>query len=78
MTNKNYEFFKKNFDDLYEKHKDRFVVIKDQAVLAVYDTFDEAYTTTIKTEKLGTFLIQECSDPKNRIAYFYTPNVAFY
>lgn len=62
MANVNYEFFKEHKDELVSKYSGKFVVIKNSEVIAVYDSFDEAYNSTTKTEEIGTFLIQLCSN----------------
>lgn len=56
----NLTFFIENFEILLKEHRDKFIVIKNQAVIASYETFDEAYAETIKTEELGSFIIQYC------------------
>ena len=77
MTDRNYIYFKSNIDKLIEQYNGRFVVIKDATVIADYENFDEAYASTLKTEELGTFLIQQCVDPENSIAHFAWYNVSF-
>ena len=77
MCDKNYEYFSDNFQVLFEKHADKFLVIKDQNVIGVYDSFDEAYSETVKKEKLGTFLIQLCRNDETTINQFYSSNVVF-
>ena len=77
MSDKNFEYFNENFKVLFEKHADKFLVIKDQSVIGIYDSFDEAYSDTIKREKLGTFLIQLCRNDDTTINQFYSSNVVF-
>ncbi|GHU85091.1 hypothetical protein AGMMS49941_04300 [Deferribacterales bacterium] len=73
MKNLNYEFFKNNMTSLYAQYGKSFVAIKGQKIIGVYDTFDNAINKTIKTEKLGTFLIQECFEtPEQGIQHFQT------
>ena len=57
-----YEYFINNLSELYKKYGHRFLVIKEQQVIGTYDEFGAAYDETIKTEELGTFIIQECVD----------------
>ncbi|MEK7629183.1 MAG: DUF5678 domain-containing protein [Patescibacteria group bacterium] len=57
---KQLEYFKKHQDELVAKYKGKFIVIKDEAVLGVYDTEMEAYTDAKNKFELGTFLIQQC------------------
>jgi len=77
MADKNYEYFISNFDALYKKYKDKFVVIKNSTIIGSYNTFEDAYDASIKIEELGTFLIQHCSKTKDSIAFFSSNNVSF-
>ncbi len=74
---KDYEYFKAHRDELIEKYPNKFVVIKSCAVVAVYDAFMEAYNETVKTEALGTFIIQQCVDDDSTAAHFHNSNVKF-
>lgn len=78
MCDDNYSYFISNIDELCEKYENKFLAIKNADVIGVYNSFDEAYNKTIKTEELGTFLIQLCSkDNDNIVNYFYSNNVVF-
>lgn len=71
-----YEYFKAHLDELMRQYPGKFVVIKDCAVTAVYDTFEDAYNETIKTEAFGKFIIQQCAD-EDSAAHFHSGNVKF-
>jgi len=58
MLEKEFKYFVDHQSDLVEKYNNKFIVIKDQAVIGSYDSHADAYNETLKTEKLGTFLIQ--------------------
>lgn len=61
MLEKEFQYFKENQKDLYQKYPDKFLVIQGQKVVIVADTMDQAYTQAINGGyKLGEFLIQEC------------------
>ena len=77
MTDANYLFFKSHIDELITRYDGRFIVIKDESIIADYSTFDEAYNNTIKTEELGTFLIQQCVNLEDDAARFAWHNVSF-
>ena len=77
MCNDNYDFFKDNIDELCKKYFDKYIVIKDKSIIAVYDSFDDAYEKTSKKETLGTFLIQRCRNDDTVINQFYSNNVVF-
>ena len=46
--------------ELAGKYCGKFLVIKGQQVIGVFDERLEAYTEISKTHAVGTFLIQEC------------------
>jgi len=75
MLSKDYEYFERNMSSFYKKYGRKFLVIKNQKVIGKYDTFSLAFHETIKTEKLGTFLIQECFKTKKENVYHFQGNV---
>jgi hypothetical protein len=60
MLEKEFQYYLDNQKDLVEKYNEKFIVIKDNMVIGVYDSHSEAYNTTLKSHELGTFLIQHC------------------
>lgn len=60
MIKKEFKYYLKNQTDLVKKYNGKFIVLKNEKVIGVYDSHSEAYNETIKKEKLGTFLIQHC------------------
>lgn len=58
---KEFRWFIAHQDDLLKKYNGRIVVIKDEKVLGDFDSEIEAVKETSKTEELGTFLVQKCS-----------------
>ncbi len=63
-ADENFDWFQENLPELVKKYDDRYVVIKNKSVIADYNSLDNAFVNTIKTEEPGTFIIQLCSlDP---------------
>jgi hypothetical protein len=60
MLEKEFKYYLDNQDDLVKNYNGKFIVIKDEKVIGVYDSHSEAYNESLLTEKLGTFLIQHC------------------
>lgn len=60
MLEKEFEYFKKHQVELVKQYEGKFIVIKNEKVIGVYETEIEAYQKTQETEELGTFLIQRC------------------
>jgi len=59
MLEKEYEFFKKNLSEFKRKYLGKFIVIKDEQVIGVYSKSTDALQETLKSHKIGTFLIQQ-------------------
>jgi len=59
MLEKEYDYYLKNIDSLKDKYLNKFIVIKDDEVIGVYDDRTDALKKTAKKHKLGTFLIQQ-------------------
>jgi hypothetical protein len=60
MLQKEFEYYLKNQEELVKKYLNKFLVIKDQKIIGVYDTKQEAYDKSTSEIELGTFLIQHC------------------
>jgi hypothetical protein len=60
MLEKEFKYYLDNQTELVKKFNGKFIVIKDEQVIGVHASHTEAYNETLKTEKLGTFLIQHC------------------
>lgn len=65
MLNTEFEYFLKNQAQLVERYNGKFIVIKNEKVIGVYDSHPSAYNNTLKTETIGTFLIQHCIPGEN-------------
>ena len=74
---KEFDFFVKNQDELVKKHRGKYIVIKNQAVIGVYDELNEAITETSKKEQRGTFLVQKCEPGKAAYTQTYHSRVHF-
>ena len=57
---KEFQYFLDHQKELVEQYGGKFIVIKNQQVIGVYNSETEAFTETQKQHELGTFLIQEC------------------
>jgi len=77
MVNKDFTYFLAKMPSLYKKYGHQFLAIKNQQVLGAYATFKEALDETMKTEDLGTFLVQECFKNKEAAVNYFQGNVTF-
>lgn len=61
MLEQEFKYYIDNQASLVKKYPGKFLVIKGQSIIGVYDSHGEAYDNAIKREQLGTFLIQHCN-----------------
>lgn len=61
VNNADFQYFLENYMKFYEKYGHKYIVIKNKTVLGTYDDMMVALETTMKTEDLGTFIVQECN-----------------
>ena len=72
MQDKDFEWFKEKYEELFSIYGDSILVIKDKKVIGSYKSFREALDTTLQTEKIGTFIVQKCDGTKSA----YTSQIA--
>lgn len=77
MLDKELQYYIDNQDVLVDKYRGMFLVIKDLTIIGVYNTEIEAYSETVKTHELGTFLIQECQPGDENYTQTFRTRVIF-
>ena len=77
MLENEFKYYIDNQDTLVEKYNGKYLVIKGEEVIGVYDTDDEAYLETQKEHKLGTFLIQLCTPGEEAYTHVFHSRVTF-
>lgn len=77
MLKDEFQFYLDNQENLVEKYKGKFLVIKGQKVIGVYDSEIDAYTKTVAKEEPGTFLIQECQPGQENYTQTFRTRVIF-
>ncbi len=60
MLEKEFKFYLDNQNDLLKEFLNKYIIIKDQKVVASFETKQEAYDYATEKFELGTFLIQHC------------------
>ena len=58
MLDKDIKFYKQNREKLLERYPYKYVVIKNQKLIGVYDSHASAYEETIKKHEVGSFIIE--------------------
>lgn len=60
MLEKEFQYYLENQKELVKLYINKFIVIKNNEVIGVYDSHSEAYNASLESNELGTFLIQHC------------------
>ena len=63
---KEYLWFKANKEELMARYNGRYIVIKDEKIIADYGSFRVAWQITVRDHKPGTFIIHQCMEPDPR------------
>lgn len=66
---KEINYYNKNKEELLKLYCGKYLVIKNEKVIASYDSQSDAFSETIKTEKIGTFLIHYCVEDDSVIRF---------
>ena len=65
MVQNDYQWFKENYQMLFEKYGTCFLVIKEKSVIGSFDSYHDAVESTRETEPLGSFIVQYCNGDKS-------------
>lgn len=77
MLKKEFNYYLDHQDELVSKYQGKFIVIKNEKVIGVYESEVDAYTKTVGKEELGTFLIQECQPGNENYTQTFRTRVIF-
>ena len=64
MLHTEFKYYRDHHEKLLKKFANKFIVIKREKIIGVYNSHPEAYKESVKTEELETFLIQHCLSGK--------------
>lgn len=78
LQDKNFQYFVKNHDKIYDKYPDSFVVIEDEKVILSAPTFEDALNEALRRGlQPGRFLVQECTNGKDAYTQEFHSRVVF-
>lgn len=72
-----FKFYLAHQDELVEQYKGKFIAIKDEQVIGVFDSELEAVKKTAEIYDLGTFLVQKCEPGSESYTQTYHSRVTF-
>lgn len=58
---KDFEYFISNYQNLFAKYGHKFIAIKNEHILGVYDSVLDAISALSDKYEVGTYIIQECT-----------------
>lgn len=77
MLQKLFQWYIDNQSELVKKYDGKVLVIKDDSVVGVFNTDEEAYFDAIKKYEKGTYIIQKCSVGTNDYSQIFHSRVVF-
>ncbi len=77
MLEKEFKYYLDHQTELVGKYNGKFLVIKGEEVIGIYDAEDTAFFATEKNYEAGTFLIQFCEQGDSSYTQTYHSRVSF-
>lgn len=77
MLEKEFQYYITHQDELVKKYNGKYIVIKGEEVIGVYESEISAYNEAQKSHQLGTFLIQQCLPGKENYTQSFYSRVIF-
>lgn len=77
MLEKEFQYYLDHQTELVKVYNGKYLVIKDEKVIGIFDTQAEAYTKTAEQHEVGTFLIQFCDTGNDSYTHNYYSRVTF-
>jgi hypothetical protein len=78
MLEKEFAYYLDHQTQLVEKYNGKFLVIKGEEVIGVYDAEDTAFFESEKIHEAGSFLIQLCEPGDSAYTQVYHSRVFFF
>jgi len=72
-----FKYYLDNQDSLVNLYNGKFIVIKDNTVVGVFQTEDEAFFDSIAKYVPGTYIIQKCSAGNKDYTQMFHSRVVF-
>ena len=77
MLDIEFAYYLKNQAELVKKYNGKYIVIKGEDIIGVFDSETDAYFKTSQTHEIGTFLIQLCNEGNSAYTQTYHSRVTF-
>ncbi|TAK53703.1 MAG: hypothetical protein EPO24_13955 [Bacteroidetes bacterium] len=77
MLDKEFKYYLEHQADLVKQYNGKYIVIKDETVIGVYESELKAYVESKKSHAVGTFLIQKVTPGTEAYTQNFYSRVAF-
>lgn len=74
---KMFQYYLTHQNELVKQYNGKYLVIKDDEVVGVYDTESDAYFESVEKYGLGNFLIQLCTEGTSAYTQTFSSRVIF-
>jgi len=74
---KEFEFYLKNQSELVNRYNGKYIAIKNQEVIGIFESEIEAVEKTSANHEPGTFIIQKCEPGSESYTQTYHSRVVF-
>lgn len=75
---KDFKFFVQHHDELYKLYPNKILVLQNEKVVFVCDTFEKALDAALSSKmKPGTFIVQECTEGEEAYTQSFNSRVVF-
>ena len=74
---KEFKYYLAHRKALIKKYGDRYLVVKNEEVIGVYSSREEAIKETMGTHKLGTFLVQYADTKHDNTSQTFYSRIVF-
>lgn len=77
MLKEEFQYYLENQQFFVEHYNGKVIVLKDKKVIGVFDNEEIALHETKRSHKIGTFLIQKCTEGTDAYTQTFHSRVAF-
>ncbi len=77
MLEREFDYYLQHQQELLKSYKGKYLVIVGEEIIGNYPSNEEALYQTRKTHKLGTFLIQHCTEGESAYTYTFHSHVVY-
>ncbi|MFA4918403.1 MAG: hypothetical protein WC581_04025 [Thermodesulfovibrionales bacterium] len=77
VLEKEFKYYIEHQADFVEKYKGKYLVIKDEQIIGVFDSELEAIKQSSIDHEMGTFLVQKCEPGSESYTQTYHSRVVF-